>query len=75
MHDLFLVERIQTRYHLVENRPNVGFFHKWTSFLKIVYFSLQITTVAILHYDAKRARSLFEECFFVAGNIGMVDRC
>lgn len=73
MDNLFLVEGMQSVDHLVEDAPDVLFLHVPHGALELVDLGLQVTTISVLHDDAERARALLEECFFVSGDVFMID--
>ena len=73
MYTLLIVQRLETKDHLVENGPNISFFSKPCCFLGIINFGLQIAIVTKFHDDAETAGALLEESFFVTGNIDMAD--
>ena len=75
VHNFEPVQCIQTRYHLVENGPHVGFLHVGARFFQCVDFGLQIAAVSKLHHDAERRGRLLEKGFFVAGDVGMRNGC
>ena len=69
MDNLSLVQCCEARYHLIENLPNLRLFHVRIGLLECVNFSLEITTIAILHNNTQCQCFFIVECLFVACDV------
>ena len=70
MHNFLLVKRIEARYHLEENRPNLSLLHVVIRRLfQCIDLGLQIPSVCELHHNAERGGGLLKEGLLVASHI------
>ncbi len=74
MDNLFLMQRIQASYHLIEDRPDICFFHIGCGLFQSVNFCLKISSVCVLHHYAKCASCSFEKRLLVARYVWVVNR-
>ena len=68
------MERIESRYYLVEDVPNLFLFDWPLQLFMLADLCLQIPSVTVLHHDTKSVRFFLEECLFVGSDVRMLNR-
>ena len=73
MHDLLLMQRIQSIDHLIEDAPDVFLLQVPHGTLVLVDLGLQVAAICVFHDDAEGGCALLEEGLFVAGYVLMIN--